>query len=127
MGEPERRVQRDGSGVGLVNVEHHLSKPAGAQVAKASECQRAAKTGAALGWIDAHHVDLADWLVPVARLTGRLIRAAVNFRPVEADEVAVPFGQEEPVGVEPWLTLAHVQVCPCPRALFRVPSKCTVI
>src|SRR5262249_12329076 len=82
----------------------------------------------------------ADGLVPMAgrgrRGPGRhgatgaagrrdagILVPAVDLRPVKADEVAVSLGKEEPVRVEPWLPLAHIQVSPRPRALLRVPRE----
>src|SRR5580704_3130811 len=107
VGEAQRAIQPDGRGVGLVDVEHDLGQAAAAQVAQARERECAAETSAALGWIDADYVDLADRLMPVvASVVG--LPAAMDLRPVKAGQPPVPFGEEEAVRIEPRLALAHV-------------------
>ena len=55
--------------------------------------------------VDANDVDLAG-------------RAAVHLRPVEADQAAIPLGQEEPGRIEPAFLLTQAEVGPGPCALL---------
>src|SRR5262245_1309890 len=66
--EPKTLIERDGPGVGLVDVEHHLIEPAAAQVAQPCLGERGTQPEPAGVRIDPEHVDLADRVVVVLRL-----------------------------------------------------------
>src|SRR5436309_924798 len=63
-GEPERLVEPDRRGIGLLHVEHDLGQSPVPQVAQANQGQGAAQPAALLGRVDPDHVDLAHRAAP---------------------------------------------------------------
>src|SRR4051812_8395251 len=91
--------------------------------------QRRAQPLALRRRVDTDDVDLTDRLVCVVVRMVLLRRglATMGFRPVETDQLAVRFGEEEPASVEPRLLLAHHQIVERPRALVRVVGERAVV
>ncbi len=127
MGESKGFVQADRGGVRLVHVQHDLRQSTTAEVAKSDQGERASKAAATLGRIYPDDVHLAEGFMTMPGLGSQPVVAAVNLGPVEADQSAVPLGEEEAVRVKPSLSFAHVQVGPGPGALLGVPLECPVI
>src|SRR5262245_22318576 len=86
------------------------------EVMKAGQSEGRAEPTALRGRVDAYDVDLAE-------------AAGMNFRPVEAEELASVFvdGHEQPCGVEPSLAAPLGDVGGRPAALFGVPGERGVV
>src|SRR4051794_1655499 len=124
MREAQRLIKPDRTGVGLVDVQHRLRQTATAQVPQSGNGECSPQTAARHRRINADDVDLTDRFVTVTR---SVVITAVHFRPVEADELAVTFGEKETVRVEPRLAFTDLHFVDAPPALLGVAFEGPVV
>src|SRR5207244_3030187 len=123
-GEPEVPVHLHGGIVVGLDVEHHLTQAASAQVTQAGGGEDGAEAAATSGGIYAQHVHLADRLLVL--VTG------VHLGPVVTQQPLLPvgrvfYGEQEALRVPPRLALAEPQLLDVPATLLRVPAEGGVV
>jgi hypothetical protein len=116
-GEAQVAVQRDGGGVGRVDVEHaHSEAPLG-QVIEAGQNKGPTEAQTLKVGVDRDDIDLAQ-LRPLV---------AVNLRPARGGQTPVSFVETKAMRVEPWFGLAFEQGVERPVPLFGMGGEGPVV